>query len=1596
MRRCGFLVISLAFAIAACSKTPNGDQTVLENQKPAGNPGRPSPSGLLAKSGGMLGSNQNGTGPLPSPIVTGFGPATGGRGGPAAPDPQNEPSADIRYRAALTKAMEALGEKRFEDALAGFQAAGDIKTTDQATQWAKEAVKRRLDAETAAEQTTANIQAVLDEGRAEEASKLGVDALLQFGHTESLERLIKLKREADTLATADIDSRKARFDRFRKEYDDAIKNENNRAAVIALEQALQNGDDAALSKTYDELQRNLTRYDELRAQANEAHQDPSRLPEAITATQAAQKIWNSLAIREELEQFQIESQLVALNSRERLAIAEFEVRGDIGLPQAGEFVADELLPQFKTRFQLVERSQLDKAAEELNVQSEALINDPEGGRQLSRAVKARYLVVGSLTAINGITVQARLIDVDTGLIVQTAKIVAQTPEELTQRLPRLAEELQMSDIEKREAEQEQLKEAAPVEELKPADDLKLPPPPEPLRDIPPPVIPPRPKPPAVNLVPEQLDNLPPPPPPNQVLALPVLSAARDLELRRRTLLVSLELGDNLFRRGRFRDALRHFEFALNLFPELPEVRLRVERCRPLAPPVVVLPGRPVLIARPRLAVLDFMVVGNALVVPPYLGWWTPENLAPYFGPEYQVVDRSELFWWMGRLGITPRDLLTDPAARLYLARALNARYFLFGNLTQTSSFNVTTYLVDAEYGFLVSSARIHVRWAVELKSRLSELAWLTKMTPVERRRVEKENPQWLLLMNDIRQRRERNQYFDCMKLCEKALVLRPGNVEVSLILRETSERYRREKFEERPQNADLINSQANAVRRQLALAREAEQARLQAEALGQARSETERRRIQRQREAAAERLAVQARLLVQAKQYAKAVNVFESAAALRPNHDVTIREMALARAKVEETRRANLAEAQTAREAAQRRQREQELARVRAQLEVERKQRKEAEQARLRSQEERDRRESDRLIALAQQLSAKQEFDQAVAAAQTAKRLRPTPEAERLVSQLLIDLARSNAEKKGAAAKAELERQLDAERKARSAAEASAAKSQQLYERAMVLGQQFLKARKLAEAEEQFQTARRIHQTDAVLSGLKQVQTARAQAEAKLEAERRQEAELKRQADELKQQLAAAQAALAAKQVDTAVKLFREAKKLAPSNVEVLTGLAKAEQLRDQALAAARKQGDEKAKRDLFQRFLSGGKANLSAKKYEAASLAFGEALKLFPNDKDARDGLAAANSKLVIDESSRAEMKNRATKYQDLMSDGRRFLAAKQFDRALQAFHEASNLARGDKAVEEAVQEALRLKTEAEKIKAEETRKAKANERKAAEIAAALGRFHKALSLGKLDEAATAYRAAAALDARHPEVIKAQAELRKAQDAAEAARNAAMQSEQQKQEFAKFMAQAKTALQANRFDEAAKAVGSALALAPNDKDARALQAQINQEKANAALMAQKRQQFTQLMQHGRAAMAAKEFADAVKAFESAKALFPTDATVVKALADATKALNASKAPAKPMGKPTQYTRQMDQGAALEKAGQYDRALAAYKAALQLAPNDADADKKVDFCQFMADGGQAMKARKFADARAAFENALKLFPSDTNAKSALQRAKAAK
>src|SRR5207237_4492203 len=179
-------------------------------------------------------------------------------------------------------------------------------------------------------------------------------------------------------------------------------------------------------------------------------------------------------------------------------------------------------------------------------------------------------------------------------------------------------------------------------------------------------------------------NLPPPPDQDQTPAQINIPVEQNVQMQQRTLQVMIEFGDNHFRRARFREAFAVYELALALSPGSVDIAIRLDRCRPLFSPeiIIVLPPRP----RPRIAFMNFYVIGDPLSVPPALSYWTPEGLMPYFAWRYDVVDRAELFWWMGRMGLTVRDVLVNPCARRWLARALNIRYFVFGEIRETDSF----------------------------------------------------------------------------------------------------------------------------------------------------------------------------------------------------------------------------------------------------------------------------------------------------------------------------------------------------------------------------------------------------------------------------------------------------------------------------------------------------------------------------------------------------------------------------------------------------------------------------------------------------------------------------------------------------------------------------------------------------------------------------------------------------------------------------------------------------------------------------------------------------------------------------------------------
>lgn len=1326
-------------------------------------------------------------GPLPGALVGGL---------QGAPLPGLEAGNQEKHDSALQDAFNLLAARKYPEALTALEAARTFRDSEfLRAEIAK--LRARIDQQAAAERTAQDIQTVLDQGRSAEAAQLAGAALQQYGATDIAPRLIRLKLQADTLAASGLTDNAARQRRFRDEADAAVKGKNLRAAAVALEQALQYGDAPDLRRQFDAVRLGLARYDECRAKAAELRRDPATLEDALAQLQEAAKAWDTLQVRQEIDEYRVALQ----NRRDRAGVADFEVRGDVGIPAAGRTLADELLPFLRPRYDLVERGQLGKVVEELKLSAGRLAESDQDRREVGRVAKLRYLVVGSITPVGGVTAHARLVDVKTGLIVQTAKVVAPNPDQLAVLMPELGKQLLMSDAERLAYEQQQARVAKLPPPLSP--DAPLPPPPEPPvqgQPLPPPVILDTPQ--AVPLggvVLRDFQRLPPPPPQGQPVQVVEVVQVVEPPVKRRLLALSLEVGDNLFRRGQYREAHRHFQFALNLAPGHTDVQLRVDRCRPLLPPPPPVVVQPQVTSHihypppppPRVALLDFAVLADARAVPPGLGTWTPQNLAPYFCPSLQVVDRGEVSWYLARTGVTLRDLMTDPHARRWLGRALNVRYFLLGNIHQADAagtLEVSAHLLDAEHGFVQGAGRVFVHNPYELKLRLGELARLTLMDPAERLRYEQQAQPYETLVVEAHKRSERGELTVAVGLFQKALGLRPGSIEVQVHLQRTSRAAERAALEEaRRREFERVQAEIREQRRQqLELARLAEEARVRAAAQAAALAENQRRleeeRRQREQQAACNQLVVQARVAFKRGDFNVAVQMFEGAAGLRSNDDV-YRELAQARAEAARARRERDAAEEARREAERQRAHAQELAAARLRLEEEQRRRRAEEADRRRAQEQRDQAAYQQLFDEGQRLLNRGQHDAAVAALQSARRMRKTDAVEALLNRAMAEQAATQARARGENERRELERRLAAERQRREKAEAEAKRNQQLYQQALQLAQQALAEKNYDTAHAKYEEAGRLYRTDVVLTGLREVESRRAEArtQAALEQKRRQETEQK--AANLRRLLVEGQAALAAGQPDKAVQTFGEAKRLAPDNVDALAGLSKAEQARDRSRAEARRRQEEQDRQTAFRKLLTAGQANLANRQYDAAVLSLNEALKLRPGDAAAtlaRDQAEKARAQTATDalkqkqaDAQRAEQARLAAErakkqaaYQAALHAGQAALAARRHDEAVRALTEANRLNPADQGVVNLLNQARTGQQQARAAQDAETQRRAAEQRRQAEFARLLALGQQATAGKRYVEAIKAYQEALKVRPNDPTGARLLAEATRALDA--------------------------------------------------------------------------------------------------------------------------------------------------------------------------------------------------------------------------------------
>ncbi|MFL5244949.1 MAG: hypothetical protein ACJ8FY_22840 [Gemmataceae bacterium] len=1512
-----------------------------------------------------------------------------------------------KYDAALLDALNLVAEHKMAAGLLKMRDAKEILDTKEIQQEIDK-LQKRIDQQEAAQTTTQAIQTVLADGKPEDATRLATAGLQQFGDGDSAYQLAKLKREADALNGSPATDPEEHRKQLISEAKAALDEKNLRAAAIAYEEALPIKDDPDLRKELDGLHATLTKYDDNLRRAADLRRDPVNLEDALAALKEAQAAWDTVQIRQEIDNYTLALQ----KRRDRLSVADFEVWGDVGIPAAGKRFAEELLPAFKPRFDLAEREQLGKIIDELKLQQSDLVENEKGRQEVARLAKVRYLVLGSITSKAGITINARLVDVQTGLIVQTAKLAAGSAEDLIGKLPELANLLMMNDEQKLAREQELAKEAAAAE-IKPIALAPLPAPPAaPAADQKPPapVVMFNPRPPALGgLQFEDFNQFQPAP--AGALAPPVFVVVDPV--RNRLFQLAIELGDNLFRRGRFREAQFQFNLALNLMPNRPEVLVRLDNLQPLLPPAgLVDPLQPVILpVRNQLAVFNFAAIGDPLFERSGFGSWTADNLAPYFLPSFGVVDRGTVNFYMSRLGLTMRDVLRDPYTRLWLGRAMNVRYFLFGTVRQgpralVRQMEVTTHLIDVEFGFEAGRGNIIVNSPAELRMRLPELAQLTLLPPDQRLVFARENEDNRKLLLEAKVKFRNGEIDIAIDLFKKLRHRRPDNVEVAVLMQQANQQAqvaafdagRRQQF---LQDQLLLNQ---AQQQQIALAQQADALRILAAQQAIGLGDSNQRARQARRDQAYDRLIAQALAAQRQNNINVTVQVLESAVALKPNDD-GFRQLAMARSQANKLAQQREHDLLVSEELSRRAARDQSIVNALNDLKDKVNQ-LQNQNALVKAQQERDQATYKVFLDNAKTFLTKQQFDQAIGALQTAQQLRQTEEVKALLASALNAQAQANLATKDAAERAKLEQQLKNEKERREKAEAEAKRNADLYSKALKLAQDALAQKKFDQAAIKFQEAGKVFQTDVVLTGLKTAEDGKAKQQEQVDAGLRKQLEERKREDDFKQALAQGQAALDAKQFDKATASLKQATTLKPDSVEAQAALAKAQQARSDALSkAAQAEAQTKLQADArkaFDGLMKSGRDLLASKRYDDAIKAFTDAGKLMPNDSAAATLLQQAQ-KAKVDSAALATDAAAKQKLQKMLSDVRVASNAGKFDLADKALADAKTIAPQDPAVVQAAKDL----TEARATASADA----ANKQKAKQL---LTDAQAALKAGKLDQADKALADAKKVAPQDPAVLQALKDLGQAQAMA------AKDTDQKRRldAYKKAMDAGREAVKAKKYEDAVAAFTEAGRQMPGDKEAADSLSAAKTKSKEVTTQATAQKQLERLLTDAQTAAKAGQFDQAGKALADAKKLAPQDPAVLQAAKDlqTARAMAANEAAKKQ--KMIDYQRAIQTGREALAAKKYDDAVKAFTEAGTLMPGDkdaaglvkqaqkaktdaakppadTDAKKKTDFARLMDQGQKLLAAKRYADAAAMFQDALQLMPNDATAEASLQRAQKA-
>jgi tetratricopeptide (TPR) repeat protein len=527
-------------------------------------------------------------------------------------------------------------------------------------------------------------------------------------------------------------------------------------------------------------------------------------------------------------------------------------------------------------------------------------------------------------------------------------------------------------------------------------------------------------------------------------------------------------------------------------------------------------------------------------------------------------------------------------------------------------------------------------------------------------------------------------------------------VALQALAAEADRKARLAKFEEdrRRESAAAAKAAADAKKRQEELDRQAAAARTRAAEAAASRDESARKQQQAQRERAAQSLRAQAKQAQGRGSYAQAVQLLQSASTLAPS-DAVFRELGAARVEAEKAAHQNALADQKKRDEALKAQRDSAAKRVadeKARLAKAGAERQKAEEVRLQAL-------YDGFVKQAKEQLAKKQYAQAVAAAESARRYKSTPESLKLLQDAQHAIALEEAAKKSAAEKA----RVVAEQKKREEAERKLKLDRESYLAAIKKGQDALVGKRYDEAVSAYQQAAKLFKTDAALSGLKTAEELRGREKARLDAERQAKEQAAQRTARMKQLIDQGGKLLAARQYAKAVESYREALKLAPGNVDAAAGLSRAERERDAeaarvAAALAKKPAAPavdpkvKAQQEAYQKAMAQAKALFAQKKFADAIKAYDQALIAKPGDAAAIKGKKEAGdaAKKPAAPVKDPKAKQREEDYKLALSAARAAMKNRNYQGAVNAYNEALRLMPGDKTATAERAEAVKLQTQA------------------------------------------------------------------------------------------------------------------------------------------------------------------------------------------------------------------------------------------------------------------------------------------------------------